>query len=503
MTSTSPFVSRRALLAGVGVTFGAAFLPPPASAAGARDPRLIVVILRGALDGLAAIPPVGDPNYAELRSSLAFSRSGDHAGVPLDDFFVAHPALRTFTRLFTEKRAAVVHAVATPYRERSHFDGQDVLESGYPIPGRTDSGWLNRAVAQFPHVSNAPGRGLGVGVTAPLTIRGPAQVLGWAPQGLPDAADALAQRVLDLYAHTDPSLATSLRAGLETERLATSGVLPETMRKARGGMDQPAGVRQAAAGAARLLATPDGPRIAAMAFDGYDTHANEGAAQGQLANRLAGLDGAFDEFEKGLGEHWTDTIVVAITEFGRTARVNGTNGTDHGTATVAFLAGGAVNGGRVVTQWPGLSQNRLYQGRDLYPTMDLRAVLKGVLANHIGISARALAGESVPQFRGDQALAGARHRVIQTFSDFTAVLAVAALIAAWRIALAEEPAASDMLSSDQTRSPRRRRCARFSRTLTQIMNSLAPERKAKSPVNPFSPRAGRADRDKPQSCDRG
>lgn len=347
-------ISRRVLLGGVGVTFGAAFLPPAASAAGARDPRLVVLVLRGAMDGLAAVAPVGDPAYAELRGPLALTRTGERAGFALDDFFVAHPALQTFSRLFKEKRAAVLHAIATGYRERSHFDGQDVLESGYPGPGRVDSGWLNRAVVQLPPVLGAPARGLGVGATAPLVIRGPAPVLGWAPQGLPDAGAGLAERVLDLYAHRDPTLGAALRSGLETERLAREGGMSNDMTKAKGGMDQPSGMRQAAAGAARLLAAPDGPRVAALAFDGFDTHANEGAAQGQLATRLSGLDGAFEEFERGLGEHWKDTIVMAVTEFGRTARVNGTNGTDHGTAAAAFLAGGAVAGGRVIADWPGL-----------------------------------------------------------------------------------------------------------------------------------------------------
>ncbi|MDE2464911.1 MAG: DUF1501 domain-containing protein [Alphaproteobacteria bacterium] len=344
------------------------------------------------MDGLTAIAPVGDPNYAELRGSLALARSGDRGGLILDDFFAAHPSLQTFARLYKIKQAAVVHAVATPYRDRSHFDGQDVLESGYPAPGHTDSGWLNRAVAQLP--SSSPGasaKGLGVGAAAPLVMRGPARVLGWAPQGLPEAGAGLAQRVLDLYAHRDPVLADALKAGLDTERLAQGDGVSTEMMKQRNGAGKFSGMRQAAAGAARLLAAPDGPRIAAIAFDGFDTHANEGGAQGQLAVRLSGLDAVFEELEKGLGDAWNHTIVVAVTEFGRTARANGTNGTDHGTASAALLAGGALAGGRVITEWPGLGQSRLYQGRDLSPTTDMRAVLKGLLAEHIGMSDRALA----------------------------------------------------------------------------------------------------------------
>ena len=395
--------SRRAVLLGAGVSFGAAFLPARFSAAGARDMRLVVIILRGALDGLAAAPPVGDPDYATLRAPLAFSAGGEHGALPLDGFFAAHPALPVFARLYGEKRGLLVHAVATSYRERSHFDGQDVLESGYPGPGRTESGWLNRAVAAMG--AQKP-RGLGVGTTAPLVMRGAAPALGWAPQGLPSAGDDLAARVLDLYAHRDPALGEALRIGLDTEKMATRDGMTDEMKKGRGGMDSPPGMRQAAAGAARLLAAPDGPRAAALAFEGWDTHQNEGGAQGQLANRLSGLDGAFEEFEKGLGPAWRDTIVVVITEFGRTARINGTGGADHGTGTVAFLAGGAVAGGRVVADWPGVKPEKLYQGRDLAPTTDLRSVLKGVLADQFGLSPKVLAEKVFPDSPAVAPMAG-------------------------------------------------------------------------------------------------
>ncbi len=399
-------LSRRHFFARAGVSFAAAFLPPPLSAAGARDPRFIVLILRGAMDGLTAIAPVGDPNYAEIRGPLALPRSGDRGGLTLDDFFAAHPSLQTFTRLYKAKQAAVIHAVATAYRDRSHFDGQDVLESGYPSPGHTDSGWLNRAVAQLPSTLGAPAQGLGVGAVAPLVMRGPARVLGWAPQGLPEASAGLAQRVLDLYAHRDPALAEALKAGLDTERLARSDGLSDEKTKQRNGTGQFGGMRQAAAGAARLLAASGGPRIAAIAFDGFDTHANEGGVQGQLATRLSGLDAVFEELEKGLGDAWKNTVVVAVTEFGRTARANGTIGTDHGTASAALLAGGALAGGRVISQWPGLAQNRLYQGRDLNPTIDMRAVLKGILAEHIGMGDRVLAEKIFPDSAGAAPMKG-------------------------------------------------------------------------------------------------
>jgi uncharacterized protein (DUF1501 family) len=394
---SSSTLSRRRLLALGGVSLALAHFPKAASAAAARDPRLVVIVLRGALDGLSAVAPIGDPDYAALRGSLALSPIGDKPALPLDGFFALNPAMPVFARLYKEGKASVVHAVATSYRERSHFDGQDVLESGFAGPGHTESGWLNRAVFALQSSEPARRRGLGVGAAPPLVMRGPAPALGWAPQVLPPAGEDLAQRVLDLYTHSDPALAAALRAGLDADRIATSGGLTGDMAKSRGGMDQPNGMRQAAMGAARLLATPDGPRVAALAFDGWDTHANE---NGLLATRLTGLDGALEEFEKGLGEAWKDTAVVAITEFGRTARVNGTGGTDHGTASVAFLAGGAVKGARVIADWPGLKTSRLYQERDLAPTHDLRAVLKGLLTEQFGLTAQALAEKAFPDSAG-------------------------------------------------------------------------------------------------------
>ena len=396
----TPSISRRALLAGGAALSAWAALPRFAGAAGSRDPRLIVIILRGALDGLSAVGPVGDPDYARLHGDIALSLTGDHAALPLDGFFALNPAMPNFARLYKAGQGAVVHAVATGYRERSHFDGQDVLESGYPSQGRTDSGWLNRAVAYLPASERvSPARGLGIGPVAPLVMRGPAPVLGWAPQLLPTAGEDLAARVLNLYTHRDPMLAQALRAGLDTDKIAVAGGITGD-GKSRGGMDQPAGMRQAAAGAAKIIAADDGPRVCALAFEGWDTHANEGGATGQLANRLSGLDGAFEEFEKGLGDKWKDTAIAVITEFGRTAKINGTVGTDHGTGTVAFLAGGAIKGGRIIADWPGLADAQLYEARDLKPTTDLRAVLKGLLADQFGLSASTLADAVFPDSAG-------------------------------------------------------------------------------------------------------
>ena len=401
-----PSPSRRAFLTGGAAMFAWAQLPRLASAAGTRDPRLVVIVLRGALDGLAAVAPVGDPDYQRLHGQIALSLSGEHPAIPLDSFFALHPAMPAFGRLFKDGQAAVVHAAATGYRERSHFDGQDVLESGYPAPGHVQSGWLNRAIAALPVDGRVAGRGgLAVGPSTALIMRGAVPVLGWAPQIGNAASEDLASRVLDLYADRDPILKVALAQGLETERIAAREGMAGATLAARG-RDALAGMRITAEGAAKLMAADDGPRVAALAFDGWDTHANEGGATGRLAELLGGLDAAFEALQKGLGNRWKDTSVVAITEFGRTAHINGTVGTDHGTGTVAFLAGGAIKGGRVIADWPGLKDEQLFERRDLKPTTDLRAVLKGLLADQFGLTPTLLGDAVFPQSGAIRPMAG-------------------------------------------------------------------------------------------------
>jgi uncharacterized protein (DUF1501 family) len=323
-------------------------------------------------------------------TAIALRSDGPNAAVTLDAFFALHPAMPEFARMYKQKQAAMIHAVATPYRDRSHLDGQDVVESGFAGPGRVQSGWLNRSVDALPKGERVMSA-LVVGPTTPLVLRGAAPTVGWAPVALPQAADDTAMRLVELYRHRDPALATALTQGLQLEKAA----LGDDM-KPKPGTNGAAAMRLVARGAAKLMAADDGPRIGALAFDGWDTHANEGGPVGRLAQLLGGLDGALAEFESGLGERWRDTVVVVATEFGRTARINGTNGTDHGTGTVALLAGGAIKGGRVIADWPGLKPANLYQGRDLAPTTDLRAVMKGVLHDQFGVAERVLAETVFP-----------------------------------------------------------------------------------------------------------
>jgi uncharacterized protein (DUF1501 family) len=383
--------TRRELLLGSGALFAWASVPRIARAEG-RDPRFLVIVLRGALDGLAVVAPVGDPDWGKLRGDKALLLTGSTPALPLDGFFALNPAMPNFHRLYQSGQATIVHAVATPYRERSHFDGQDVLESGVAKPGGADTGWLNRTLAVIEPGGPADPHGrqaFAVGPIAPLVVRGPAPILTWAPPKLPPVGDDTTMRLLDLYRHTDPTFARVLEERVGLAAIARAGGMSMEPGDDRPGA-QPGGIAQVrayfaevAGNAGKFLAEAEGPRVGALAFDGWDTHVNEGVDKGRLANLLGALDGAIAAIETNMGEAWRETVVVMITEFGRTARINGNDGTDHGTATVALLAGGALKGRRVIADWPGLKEADLYQNRDLKPTTELRAVLKGLLEDHL------------------------------------------------------------------------------------------------------------------------
>jgi uncharacterized protein (DUF1501 family) len=411
MTMRNHAPSRRELLLASGVLFAWAYLPRQARAEG-RDPRFLVVVLRGALDGLAAVAPVGDPDWAALRGDKILRLDGPTPGLPLDRLFALNPAMPNLHRLYRAGEAGIVHAVATPYRERSHFDGQDVLESGLAGPGATATGWLNRALAAIEPGGRVDGRDAGnrkafaVGPVTPLVVRGPAPVLSWTPPRLEPAGDDTLMRVLDLYRHTDPPLALALEERIGIAAIARAGGIETRPGKTQPAAQLRAYFAESAGSAAKFMARPDGPRVGALAFDGWDTHANEGAVNGRLAGLLGALDGAIAAIETGMGAAWRDTVVAVVTEFGRTARINGTDGTDHGTGTIALLAGGAVKGGRVIADWPGLKEANLHQKRDLRPTTDLRAVLKGVLRDHLRVPDAALAAKVFPDSVAVKAVSG-------------------------------------------------------------------------------------------------
>jgi uncharacterized protein (DUF1501 family) len=349
------------------------------------EARFVLVILRGGLDGLAAVPPYGEPQYANLRGDLALGAPGGADGVlDLDGTFGLHPALTNMHTMFKARELAVLHAVATPYRERSHFDGQNVLENGGATPNASTNGWLNRALHALERQGN-PRPAVALAESVPLVLRGEFAVNAWAPSRLPDTDEDTLARVRAMYEATDPLLAERLSAALGARELVGEQAADQRM-SGRGAQQ----VGPLVTAAARFLASESGPRVAVIDVGGWDTHANQGGAQGALALRLRGLDTGLAMLKTELGTVWQDTSVLIVTEFGRTVAVNGTRGTDHGTAGCAFLAGGAVAGGRVIADWPGLATRDLHENRDLRATTDMRAIFKGVLTDRFALGEAAL-----------------------------------------------------------------------------------------------------------------
>jgi uncharacterized protein (DUF1501 family) len=339
--------SRRELLLASGTLFAWSYVPKLARAEG-RDPRFLTIVLRGALDGLATVAPVRDPDWVSLRGDNALTLEGKTPAIKLDDFFALNPAMPNLARMFKANEAIIVHAAATSYRERSHFDGQDVLQSGVEKPGTTRTGWLNRlliGLAPGDRVSPNGGRVFAVGPVTPLVVRGPTPMLSWSPRRIPPASDDTIARLLDLYRHTEVTFARVLEGRMKLAAIAPAGAMEQ---KPTGLVSAPvsgptipqlrAYFAEAVGTAAKFLAQPDGPRVGALALDGWDTHYNEGIATGWLAQLLGALDAALAAVQDNMGPAWRETVVALVTEFGRTARINGTNGTDHGTATVMLLA---------------------------------------------------------------------------------------------------------------------------------------------------------------------
>jgi uncharacterized protein (DUF1501 family) len=416
--------SRRRFLVGAGALAASAALPNVLFAHTGGQARLVVVILRGALDGLAAVPPHADPHYAALHRELAIAAPGLTDGaLALDDTFGLHPSLAFLHERYLARELLVFNAVASPYRDRSHFDGQNVLENGLTKPIGTADGWLNRALAALPR-ANAPRsaeRAVAISQNVPLILRGEAPVISKSPQTAAAVDEELLTRLADLYSKDD-WFAARLSEAVQTTKLGGDAGManqPEMASQSAAtvpamSMPQNAAVKPAApdrvSGVARMAATlmrsDGGPEVAVMEASGWDSHANQGGAKGALAQRLAGLDTALRALADELGSLWPQTAVLVVTEFGRTAAMNGTRGTDHGTGGCAFLVGGAVSGGRVIADWPGLASSALLENRDLRPTLDLRSIFKAVLNEHMHVDARTLATRIFPDSSGARPLQG-------------------------------------------------------------------------------------------------
>ncbi len=403
---TAP-LNRRSLL-GLGASLGlsVSFLGTQAFAASEGDlarKKLVVVICRGGMDGLSVSPPVGDANYAALRGSIAMQR--DQVRM-LDETFGLHPELKAVHALAQKGQARIAPAIASPDRARSHFEAQDVLETGSAKVYGAETGWLNRTLEALAPVRKV--EGLSVGTTAPLILRGKVQAASWSPGKLVDETARLPGLLQDLY-KSDPLLGPAFARGLETEAMAETAMAgmaasgsmaaPDLVRN-RGGAET---ARKLGSTLGGFMTQAGGPQIAAVSLDGFDTHANQ---PGQIATRLSYMDAVLDGLHQGLGAEWKNTVVIAVTEFGRTARVNGTGGTDHGTASTGLILGGALKPGGIVGDWPGLADKALFENRDTAPTLDMPGLFKGVLADHMGVDRALLDRKIFPDSPGVKPVAG-------------------------------------------------------------------------------------------------
>ncbi|MCW5632870.1 MAG: DUF1501 domain-containing protein [Rubrivivax sp.] len=388
----------RALLAAPAITPWAALSVARSAATAADAPRFVFVILRGGLDGLTAVPATGDPAFAEARGPLGQFSAFGAAPLPLagpsGSLFALHPLLPQLHAMYGRGELAVLHATGLPYRERSHFDAQQVLESGGTRPYELSTGWLGRAVAAR---GGVPLKAVAMETAVPLVLRGPADVDTWAPSAMPEPSPDLVARLERLYAG-DAALAQALARA-------------RGLREAPGMAANPPSPGGMAGGGGRLaiaLATKAaeflqrGSQVAVLEMGGWDSHTNQAAPQGATSNNLRALDAALDALREGLlpQQQWRRTAVLVATEFGREVAVNGNLGTDHGSGGAAFVLGGAVKGGQVLADWPGLAKKDRHEGRDLRITTDLRAAMRTLLAAHLRLPSAVIDTQVLPGSHG-------------------------------------------------------------------------------------------------------
>lgn len=372
-------LNRREFVIGLGAAGLLGTLPRVAFGAPGQGTSLLVVMLRGAMDGMDALRPYGDPNFSSLRSSITDAAD---IGSKISADFALHPSLVYADSLFAKKELLPIVAVAPPYRLRSHFDAQDCLENGTDKPGGATNGWLHRCVRAMPG-----SEGLALAAVMPLIFRGGGKVSNWSPPLKQAADDGLLHRLEALYAY-DALLAEKFVKALESKH---EGMTKSNMMTNAGRGGAQLAAMMTAAGS--FMSKAYGPRVAFVEDTGWDSHRGQAA---QLKRKLAELDNGLKAFNLSAASIWSHTVVMVVTEFGRTAALNGTGGTDHGTGGLMLMAGGAVQGGRVMGQWPGLTGSDLYEGRDLRTTTDMRSVFKTVTTKHLGVAESAIESQLFP-----------------------------------------------------------------------------------------------------------
>jgi uncharacterized protein (DUF1501 family) len=364
--------------------------------AAAQD-RLVVVFLRGAVDGLNVVVPYADQDYYALRPNIGIARPGQTGGgLELDGRFALHPALDSLMPLWKERSLAFVHASGSPDESRSHFEAQAYMETGTPGVKRTPDGWMNRALAASPG-KHAPTEAVNFGKTLPKILQGAMPVAsistseyGGGRQQAAPPVDAVTGAIFDrMYAGAD-AISIAYREGREAQTQLMSD-LTRDMTEAAAGAPSARGFPEDAAKLCQLMKQDPTIELAFFGLSGWDTHVRQGGAEGQLANHLKPLGQGLAHLRAGLGDTYGRTVVLVISEFGRTARENGNGGTDHGHGNAMWVMGGPVNGGKVYGRWPGLAEDELHEGRDLAVTTDFRSVLGHALQSHLKVSPQRLA----------------------------------------------------------------------------------------------------------------
>lgn len=371
-----------------------------AAIANSSQKRLIVVFLRGAIDGLNVVVPYGDRSYYAARPNIAIPAPGKPDGaLKLDDQFGLHPALSPLMPLWADGSLAFVHACGSPDATRSHFDAQDYLETATPGQKNTIDGWMNRLLSHL--AGRNPVQAVNVGTTTPRILTGKLSVANLptgrgATQRLPIDRPAVSEAFDRLYSGTD-ELSEAYRGGREA-RKALMDDLEAEMNRANNGATLPAGFVTDAQRLAKVMARDRRVQLGFLAVGGWDTHVNQGGSNGQLARNLTLLGQGLLALQKGLGAAYRETAIVVMSEFGRTVQENGNRGTDHGHGNVMWLMGGAIDGGRVYGDFPGLAPTALYQNRDLAITTDFRDVIGSVVQTHFKLNSDQFA-QVLPNYR--------------------------------------------------------------------------------------------------------
>jgi len=368
-------MNRRNILSALGASAATFALPNMAFANSGGSKKFIFILQRGAADGLMALAPTGDPAFEDMRGSFVRDLEASHK---VDSYFTMHGALNNMERLYAKKQLVLAHAISSSYRDRSHFDGQNVLETGGAAPYVLNTGWLNRLIGLLP---DGRRKAIGLGQTLPLALRGEYAAASFTPNATLDPHADLLSQVSDLYSD-NPLLSSAWEQALQTrDMVGDVGKIGRRDFAAIGEL------------MSRLIKGPEGANIATYETTGWDTHTGQSF---RSKTELGRLDSFIAALQTGLGDDWDNTVVVVATEFGRTVRMNGTQGTDHGTGSLAYILGGAVRGGRVISDWPGIGSSNLLDGRDLMPTTSLEMMLAGVIGDHFKLDSEKVSRELFP-----------------------------------------------------------------------------------------------------------